>query len=182
MINESPQERRIRETLERCNTEEQICTVKRLHAVGKTVYPENRRGEGVVAEFRSYLTTRDPEKIRQGLYRFSMGGAGGLNEIAHFNLDGFRSVYHHPTVYLERLLYPCVERMHHDPHKEPDGFHSQYVYTDGLTAGEVLRRILNLADEHREVVTADYADKERAAVLAEAQRLAAVVGMKVVAR
>src|SRR3990172_1567769 len=121
-MTESPQERRIREILERCTTDAQRATCERLHAEEKTAYPERRQGRSVIAEFRRYCETFDPEKIGQGLYRFSTGGAGGLNEIAHFDIHGFRHVYSHPCRYIEDLLYYEANRGHWDPREDPNGY------------------------------------------------------------
>lgn len=170
---ETPQERRQRETFERCTTDAQRATVTRLHEQGVTAYAETRQGRTVVAECRRYFETCDAEKIGAGLYAFSTGGAGGFNEIAHYDLGGFRHVYHHPAVYLN-----LVERARrgHDPRE----FHSQYVYTDGMTAGEVAVAIFALAEAHEDAVTADYRLRRDAEALAEAQRLAESLGMKLV--
>ena len=179
---ESPQERRERETLERCTTQAQRETCQRLHSQGKTAYPESRQGKTVIAEFRRYCETFDPEKIGQGLYRFSTGGAGGLDEIAHYNLHGFRHVFRHPIFYIDELLVPRVARWPEARRVDPNGYHSYYVYTDGMTAGEVAFAIIDLAAEHRDRVLADYTRKRDAAALAEAERLAESVGMQVVPR
>jgi len=179
-MTESPQERRERETLERCTTDAQRATCERLHAADKTAYPEKRQARTVIAEFRRYCETFDPEKIGHGLYRFSTGGAGGLNEIAHFDIYGFRHVYWHPCRYIEDLLYFEANRGHWDPREDPNGYHSFYVYTDGMTAGEVFAAILEIADDRREIVRADLLAKASAAALAKATELAESIGMKVV--
>lgn len=178
--NESPQERRIRETLERCTTDAQRATCERLHAADKTAYPQKRQGKTVVAEFRRYCETRDPEKIGQGLYHFSIMGAGGLNDIAHYDLHGFRHKYPHPAIYLERLLFPEVDRGY-DVREEPNWCHSQDVYTDGMTNGEVCLAVVRIAEQVRQKLSDDLAEKVSAARLAKAQELAASIGMKVVA-
>jgi hypothetical protein len=171
-MNESPIERRQREALERCTTDAQQATVTRLHAEEKVAYPEKRQGKGVVAAFRRYCETRDPEKIDAGLYHFSTQGAGGLNEIAHFDIHGFRHVYAHPAIYLQELLFPEMERYRGD--------HSFYVYTDGMTAGEVADAILELAHEHHAALLEDARSKIKAKRLAQATELAESLGMKLV--
>jgi hypothetical protein len=172
-MNESPIERRQREALERCTTDAQRATVTRLHAEEKVAYPEKRQGKGVVAAFRRYCETCDPEKIDAGLYHFSTGGAGGLNEIAHYDIHGFRHVYHHPAIYLERLLAPELDRW-------PRQDFAYYVYTDGMTAGEVCDEIADLAVTHRGQVLAHYKAAVDADSLAAATRLAESLGMKLV--
>jgi hypothetical protein len=174
---ETPIERRKRETLERCTTAAQLATCERLHAEDKTAYPEKRQGKTVIAEFRRYCETFDAEKIGEGLYHFSTGGAGGLNEIAHYDIHGFRHVYRHPCRYIEDLLYYEANRGHWDPREDPNGYHSFYVYTDGMTAGEVFAAILVIAGDRREVVRADFLAKANAAALAQASELAARIGM-----
>jgi hypothetical protein len=170
---ESPQERRIRETLERCTTPAQRATCERLHDEGKTAYPEKRQGQTVISEFLRYCQHKDPTKIRQGLYHFSIGGAGGLNEIAHYNLGGFQHVYWHPHIYIEQLLLPELARGRRIDH-------SSYVYTDGMTAQEVGDQMLAIANAAYNQVAEDYEAKVAAAALAQATRLAESIGMKVV--
>ena len=179
---ESPVERRKRETIERCTTPVQRATCERLHAEGKTAYPERRQGKTVVAEFRRYCETRDPEKIGPGLYHFSIMGAGGLDDIAHYDIHGFRHEYPHPAVYIERLLMPETNRWYFDPREEPNGFHSQHVYTDGMTAGEVCRDILAIADAQREQIARSGLAKIQEEKLAKAERLAEDLGMRLVPR
>lgn len=178
---ESPRERRVRETLKRCKTDAQRETCERLHAADKMAYPERRQGRTVVAEFRRYCETRDAEKIGEGLYHFSICGAGGLNDIAHFDLRGFRAEYPHPALYLERLLFPELERSWRaDPREDPEGYHSYYVYTDGMTAGEVCLAVVRIAEQMREELLRDWQERMNAAKLAAARELAAELGMKVV--
>lgn len=180
---ESPQERRERETLERCKTDEQRATCERLHAADKTAYPERRQGKTVVAEFRRYCETRDAAKIGEGLYHFSIMGAGGLNDIAHFNLGGFRREYPHPALYLERLLFPELDRSwHSDPREDPEGFHSYYVYTDGMTSGEVCLAIVRIAENLRAELAQDFNERVNTAKRAQARELAESLGMKLVSR
>lgn len=177
---ESPQERRERETLERCKTDAQRTTVLRLQALGKTAYPERRQGRTVIAEFRRYCETRDAAKIGEGLYAFSIYGAGGLNDIAHFDLHGFRHEYPHPALYIERLLLPETSRGFYDPREDPDGYHSFYVYTDGMTAGEVCREILAIADERRTALIEDLNGQVTAAKRAQLEALADELGVELV--
>lgn len=174
-------EKRQNEMLAHAKTDVQRDRMRELFADGRDAYAESRQGKTVIGEFRRYLETCDPEKIGEGLYHFSTMGAGGLNEIAHFNLHGFRSVYPHPAVYLERLLLPQAERHGWlEDGVDPNDYHSLYVYTDGLTAGDVCTAVLELAREHHDRVVADYRSARNAAALAEAERLAESVGMRLV--
>lgn len=171
------------ERLERAKTPEQRATMQRLHEEGKTAWPESRQGKSVVAEFRRYVEQRDPEKIGKGLYHWSTMGSGGLNEIAHYDIYGFRSVYPHPALYIERLLIPEIERW--GPERledDPNAYHSLYVYTDGMTAGEVAAEIIEIAAANRSSVLADWKQKHDAAALAEATRLADSLGLQLVAK
>jgi hypothetical protein len=169
------------ERLERAKTLRQKETMERLFEEGKDAYPESRQGKTVVEEFRRYVDTRDPEKIGNGLYHFSTMGAGGLNDIAHFNIHGFRSVYPHPAVYIERLLICEIERWSPERLAEdPNAYHSLYVYTDGMTSGEVAARIIEIAYTNRREVLADWKERRYAEDLAEATRLAARIGMRLV--
>lgn len=170
---ESPQERRERETLERCTTAAQRRTCERLHSEGKTAYPEKRQGKTVVSEFLRYCQYRDPSKIRQGLYHFSTMGAGGLNEIAHYNLDGFRHVYWHPHLYIDRLFLPEEER-----HWQVE--HSSYVYTDGMTAHDVRAEMRDIVVAAREMVRLDYEEVIEQTARLQAETLARSLGMKLV--
>jgi len=179
---ESPQERRERETLERCTTEAQRERCQRLHEQGKTAYPYKWQGKTIVAEFRRYCESFDPEKIGPGLYDWSIMGSGGLDDIAHYDLHGFRGTYPHPAHYIEGLLIPEISRWPIDDtaKDDPNWFHSQGVYTDGMTKGEVAFRIIEIAAEQKERVYADWKTKRDAKALAQAEQLAASVGMKVV--
>lgn len=178
---ESPQERRKREALERCKTDEQRATCERLHAADKTAYPERRQGNTVVAEFRRYCETRNPEKIGEGLYHFSIMGAGGLNDIAHYDIHGFRRQYPHPALYLERLLFPEIDRSwHSDPREDPEGFHSYFVYTDGMTSGEVCLAIVRIAESLRAELAQDCDARVATAKIEQARELAESLGMKLV--
>jgi hypothetical protein len=179
-------EERLREKLARATTEEQRAKMLVLANRGKDVYPEARQGKGVVAEFRRYCETRDPEKIGKGLYHFSTMGAGGLNDIAHFNLHGFRAEYPHPVHYIQRLLVPEMQRnaryLEDDPRFPGDcnGFHSHYVYTDGMTAAEVSMAIMELAAKYGPELKSDWYMRRNTRVLSEASELAESIGMKVV--
>lgn len=139
--------RRQQEALDRCTTDVQRERCHALHAQGKATYPVRRKGVGVVAEFRRYVETGDAGKIGPGLYDLSTSGAGGFNDIAHFDLNGYR-------------------------------FHSYHVYTDGMTSGEVADAILKIAQGERGRLEADLQAKVDAARLAEAQRLATLLGMR----
>ena len=174
--------RREAETLARCRTAAQSAKCLELHDRGKTAWPNPRQGKTVVAEFRRYCEALDSSKIGKGLYDWSIMGSGGLNDIAHYDLHGFRGTYPHPAHYIEGLLIPEVSRWPVDDTEtdDPDWFHSQGVYTDGMTKGEVAFRIIEIALEQKERVYLDWKTKNDASKLAEAQRLAESLGMKVV--
>ena len=176
-------DRRQQETLDRCTTPAQRERCDQLHAQGKTAYPYARQGKSVIAEFRRYCETFDPEKIGKGLYDWSIMGSGGLDDIAHYDLHGFRATYPHPAYYIEGLLIPEIRRWWPVTDTEvddPNWFHSQGVYTDGMTKGEVAFRIIEIATEQKERVYADWKAKRDATALGQAQALAESVGMKVV--
>jgi hypothetical protein len=174
-------EARQTEMLERATTDAQRARMRELFAAGKDAYAEARQGKSVVAAFRRYCETCDPEKIDAGLYHFSTGGAGGLNEIAHFNLHGFRGVYPHPAIYLHRLLLPQADRHGWlEDGVDPNDYHALYVYTDGMTAGDVMLAILKIAAEHDERIVQDYSAKQDAERLAAATALAESIGMRLV--
>lgn len=169
---ETPRERREREALERCRTEAQRARVRELHAQDICCYPESRQGKGVVAACRRYLETGDAGKIDEGLYRFAIAGAGGLNEIAHYDINGFRHVYADPAKFLDLI-----------DHEESRPFsrqeHSSYVYTDGMTSQEVRGTIVALAAEHAGGVRARSENKRREEAFALASALGREFGFDV---
>ena len=174
-------ERRFHEQrMTRCKTDVQRERMLELHAQRKDVYEEVRQGKSVISAFRRYCETFDAEKIDSGLYHFSTMGSGGLNDIAHFGLHGFRGVYPHPAIYIAELLIPEIARWPESRRIDPNDYHSLYVYTDGMTAGEVAHAIIALATEHKERVYADWKQKRDSAALKEAESLAASVGMKLI--
>lgn len=174
------QVKREAERLARCTTDAQRAMVEQLHERNVDAWPEKRLGKSVIASFRRYLETCDASKIDNGLYEFSMHGGGGLNSIAHFSIDGFRSVYPHPAMFIEDLLIPQVSRWPESLRIDPLGYHSLHVYTDGLTSGHVAHAIIDLAAGAKERVYADWKRKHDAAALAEAERLADSLGMRLV--
>jgi hypothetical protein len=112
----------------------------------------------------------DPEAIDKGLYEWSIHDGPG--DIAHYNLYGFRSVYSHPALYLELLLFPWLRR---DPEwRSP----SIYVYTDGMTTLDITDEIERLANQHKAKVIEHFSERKRASELAEAQELASRWGYK----
>jgi hypothetical protein len=173
-------EQRQQEQLARATTDVQREKMRELFALNKDVYPESRQGKSVIAAFARYCKTFDSEKIDQGLYHFSIMGAGGLDDIAHYNIHGFRGVYPHPANYIEGLLIPSVERWPEARRIDPNDYHSLDVYTDGMTAGEVAHAIIDIAAEQKARVYADWKQKHDTAALETATRLAADLGMKLV--
>lgn len=174
-------EARLRERLSRATTEVQRARMLTLANEGKDVYAENRQGKTVIGEFRRYCETRDPERIGKGLYHFSTMGSGGLNDIAHFNLHGFRAEYPHPVHYIQRLLVPEMQRnARWMDDTDVNGFHSHYVYKDGMTAAEVSVAIMELADKFGPELKSDYYMRRNTRLLEQATELASSIGMKVV--
>jgi hypothetical protein len=170
--------------LSHATTEPQRARMRELFALDKDAWAEKRQGKSVIAEFRRYVETCDPEKIGQGLYAFSTSSP--LNDIAHFNLHGFRHVWDHPALYIQELLIPATascraENWPESFHADPEDYYWLHVYTDGLTSGDIVCAIVAIAAEHRDRVLADWQTKHDAAALAEATRLAESLGMKLVA-
>lgn len=164
--------------LEKCKTDAQRKEADRLIGLGKTVYVGKGQGKSVVAQFRRYVEKRDPEQIGDALYYLMIQGSGGFNDIAHFNLYGFRDVYPHPTLMLEQLIFPEVKRWP-DHFSDPDSYHSFYVYTDGVHAGQVARQIVDIAAANRRELARDFMAIHQAAEKAELERLAAKLGATV---
>jgi len=167
---EELREQRFQERLGKAKTPRQIEVMQKLHDDGKSVYAATRTGKGVVAEFKRYVTTCDPQKIGNGLYHWSI--YDGPGDIAHFNLYGFRSVYLHPALYLELLLFPWLDR---DPR-----IPNPYVYTDALTSYDLRDQIKEIAVQYRARVNRQFAETKKQRELAEANELAARYGMTLV--
>jgi hypothetical protein len=166
------------EQLSKCKTDPQRFEANRLIGLGKTVYVRNRTGTGIIREFRRYVEKRDPGQIGEGLYELMIQGSGGFNDIAHFDLGGFRDVYRHPALMLERLIFPEVERWPEN-FRDPDNYHSFAVYKDGMHAGQVSCEIVRIAAAARREMTRDYLHIERAGDRTELERLAAKLGATV---
>ncbi len=123
-------------------TDVQAARMAELESAGITCYPLARQGRTIVDQFRRFCQTGDPAKIGEGLYHFSVQGAGGLNEIAHCNIHGFRSVYWTPERYVELLEYERGRGI----------THSAYVCTDGMTYQEVRADVYAIADNNRGII------------------------------
>lgn len=169
------------EQLEKCKTDAQLLEANRLIGLGKAVYVMSRQGKGVVAEFRRYVEKRDPEQIGDGLYHLMIQGAGGFNDIAHFNLHGFRSVYPHPAMMIEQLILPEIRRWP-DRFEDADHGHSFYVYTDGMNAGQVAIAIVKIATDNWDGLIDDYNGIVRSHDEAELRRLADKLGVTISTR
>lgn len=166
------QQERFERELSRCRTPAQRQVFTRLVQEGKQAYVAKRTGKRVVAAFKKYVTTMDPQAIDQGLYDWSI--YDGPGDIAHYNLHGFRSVYPHPALYMELLLFPWLRR--NPEWRSP----SVYVYADGMTTLEITDQIEKIANEWKVRVYTNFKERKRRAEIAEAEELAAKHGMKVV--
>lgn len=133
---ETPVQRREREALARCRSEKQRERVVELHALGITCYPDTHRGRIIVRDFTRYLASGDASLISNGLYHFATQGAGGFNEIAHFDIHGFRAVFADPATFVALALSEAA--------RSPV-LHSTYVYRDGMTGHEVRAEIVEAA-------------------------------------
>jgi hypothetical protein len=169
VIEEARQQRFERE-LRRCKTDKQREVFIRLHENGETPWVATRTGKRVVAAFKKYVTSADPQAIDKGLYHWSI--YDGPGEIAHFDINGFRSVYYHPALYLELLLLPWLKGNPRIP--------NVYVYVDGMTSVEIKDQIKELAVQWRHRVNELFAQKRRREELAEAEAIAAKYDMKLV--
>ena len=168
---------RIEERLAAAKPGKQRSRMEELIKDGKDVYADKIQGKSIIDSFRRYCDTRDPDAITNGLYRWSINGAGGLNDIAHYDIHGFRAEYPHPAVYLERLLYPEMNRGY--GWRSPEDYHALHVYTDGLTSGDVRFAIREIADARREALLRDIADEVRRRDEAQLKELAARLGYTV---
>jgi hypothetical protein len=162
-----------------CTTDAQRAEFDRLVALNKTPWPERRQGRSVIGEARRYFETCDPEKIGAGLYDFSIMGSGGFDDIAHYNLHGFRAEYPHPMLYLSQLIALEVERWPMSYRLDPDGYHSFKVYTDGMHAGQVAHAIVKLANDHAPRIGADFTRRVRERETEELRRLADKLGVAI---
>src|SRR5207253_7122079 len=160
----------------KCNTDAQRQESDRLRALNKSAWPEKGQGKSVIAEARRYFETGDPTKIGEGLYHLSIMGSGGFNDIAHYNLHGFRAEYPHPLIYISELVAPEVKRWPMSYRIDPDGYHSFYVYTDGMHSGQVAHQVVKLANEHVERLKADFLDKTYQSKREQLHQLAADLG------
>lgn len=103
-------------------------------------YTENRTGAKVVADFRRLLDTGDIAKLTPGLYHV-LTMHGGF--IAHFDRHNFARIF---AGNLAQLLDG-----EGDPLEDP--FHFRWPaledsgYSDGMSAGDVMRAIAEVAQE-----------------------------------
>lgn len=169
-VTETLREERNQRELAKCKTPKQQAAFRLEAAGGRTPYVATRTGKNVVRAFKKYVTTMDPQAIDKGLYEWSI--YDGPGDIAHYNLHGFRSVYSHPALYLELLLFPWLrrERQYRSP--------SVYVYTDGMTTLDITDEIEKLANQWKARVLANFSERKRASELAEAEELASRWGFK----
>lgn len=149
-----------------CKTAEQRKEFDRLVGKSITPWPSKFRGARVLQEARLYFHTYDPEKIGQALYDFSIMGSGGFDDIAHYNLQGFRGYYPHPIVYVAELVLPETSKWKH--HR----INSLGVYTDGLNKREVGRQLLELVNSCIDPMKKHYESTVRAADIAKLEELA----------
>lgn len=170
LVIETARQERFEREVRRCKNETQRRVFTRLHENGASPWVAQRTGKRVVAAFKKYVTTMDPGQIDEGLYTWSMHDGPG--SIAHFDIAGFRSVYWHPALYFELLLFPWLDR---DP-----TIHNIYVYTDGLTSVDLMHEIKTIAVEWRHRVTEKFAERKRKEELDHAREIADRWGYKLV--
>lgn len=173
--------RRFQETLGRASTDAQRRRLMSLFALGKDVYASNCTGASIVAQFRRYVETGDSAKIGRALYVFSHATGGGFSDIAHYDLEGYRRSYSHPALYVECVVLAAWPAWPESYREHPEGYHCATVYRDGMTSGDVVHAIVKIALEQRDRLIADLQAQRDAADLAEAQRLADRLGMRLVA-
>lgn len=138
-------------------------------------YQYERQGRGVVAAFQRMLQSGDIGKMTPGLY-YALTMHGGF--IAHFSIDGFRSVYRgRLTELLAGEFYPLDDPERWAPermaHLEDSG------YADGMSAGDVMRDIATIGRNGAELVRRREAEQRAAAEIELARTLAAKHGLTV---
>lgn len=136
-------------------------------------FQDKRQGQGVVAAFHRMIQSGDIDKLTPALYH-ALTMHGGF--IAHFDINGFRSVYRgRLTELLAGEFYPLddpgrwtIDRMRH---LEDSG------YADGMSAGDVMRDIATIARNGGELVRRREAEQRVAAEVELAKTLAAKHGL-----
>lgn len=159
-----------------CSTDVQRAEFDRLIGLDKTPWPMKWKGASVIGEARRFFETGNNEKIGHALYDFSIQGSGGFNDIAHFNLYGFRAEYPHPLIYITELVAPEARRWPMSYRQDPDGYHSFGVYTDGLHKGKVAHEIILLANLHLDRLKADFVKQAQDRKLEQLHALADELG------
>lgn len=134
------------------------------------VYREKRQGKTVVAEFRRFLETSDPTKIKDGLYHFI---TMRCSYIAHFDLDRFRITYSNPLDLIDGAY--DIGDLRRSPRSA-----SAHVYSDGMTSDDVFEEIGKLIVKHEPRLRQEQAQATIDDELATLQRLAAKRGKVVV--
>lgn len=119
-------------------------------------YKIDRTGEKVIADFERLLKTGDMSKLTPGLY-YELTMHGGF--IAHFSIDGFRNHFENRlSMLIEGELYPLNDRFHWSLRSDCLG---DSIYIDGLTSGDVMRGICEVAERLAEDVFAYENNKRR---------------------
>jgi hypothetical protein len=135
-------------------------------------YQDKRKGDGIVKAFQRLLQTGDVQKITPGLYH-ALTMHGGF--IAHFGLHGFRAYYR------GRLTELLAGEM--DPLTDPDRFRRPALedsgYSDGMSAGDVMRDIATIGKNGGDLVREREARQRAEAEVELARQLAAKHGLTV---
>lgn len=121
----------------------------------------NRSGRKVVEDFQRLLQTGDMAKLTPGLY-YALTQHGGF--IAHFDIHGFRATYQDKlSELIEGEMYPLdnTYRWRESMHHLKDS-----VYTDGMTAHDVMRDISTLADNGRPQIVERESNRDARYVIA----------------
>lgn len=131
------------------------------------MYQINRTGDKVVKDFQRLCQTGDVAKITPGLY-YALTMHGGF--IAHYSIEGFRAHFAgRITDLLNGELTPLWDTMRVQYPALQDS-----VYSDGMTAAEVMRDISRVAQSARSIV----AKRETAALRERHLRTAQAIADK----
>ena len=109
----------------------------------------------VVKKFRKVIESRDINYMSKALYEFLNLYCGF---IAHYNIDGFKSVYSTPREFADVFIrhFDCEHRYfngiypyHEDPYKDT-----------GFTKAEIKRELCSIVDAHKDSIS-KWADKRQ---------------------